>query len=285
MPARTFIDILKANPWHDPSNGQFTTGPGGSAWSASIRAEMDNVLAMDPDEQALYVYEHDGDTMDNCVAAMNNGQTEALVKNYFAVMEANGDTTPTNPTSGQLTRQLQSDVESGKYSGYTEARTEYIKSMSGMSEAEASATLKEMETWFGGSWSDADTGTLDKYVEKDHVYEGTMYRGMKFGNEDFDSFMKNISPGAEIGMKRNSSWSSDEDVARRFGAHVYDDINTVMITCVKNKTSAPVAHLSGAGESEVLSHSKAKWTVLHSETVTWPSGAKKAYITVVEKEG
>lgn len=285
MPARTFIDILKANPWHDPSNGQFTSGPGGSSWSASIQAERDKVLAMEPNEQALYVYEHDGDTMDNCVAAMDNGQTEALVKNYFAVMEANGDPTPVNPTSKQLTRQLQDDVESGKYPGYTEARTEYIKDMSGLSEAEASSTLKEMEAWFGGSWTDADTGTLDKYVENDHVYDGKMYRGMKFDHADFDSFMDNISPGAEISMKRNASWSSDEEVARRFGAHGYDDIDTVMITCVKNKTSAPVAHLSSAGEDEVLSSSKAKWTVLHSEIATWPSGAKKAYITVVEKEG
>lgn len=288
MPASTFLDILKGNPWHDPTNGRFTTGPGaggGSAWSASLQAEKDEVMAMESNEQALYVWEHDGETEDVCVDAMNNGQTEALVNNYFAIMEANGDPTPVNPTSDQLTRQLQSDVESGKYPGYTEARTDYIKSMSGLGDAEASAVLKEMEKWFSNSWTDADTGTIDKYIEKDHVYEGTIYRGMKFDHEGFDSFMKNISPGAEISMKRNSSWSSDEGVARRFGAHVQDDIDTVMITCVKNKTSAPVAHLSTQGESEVLAHSNAKWTVLHSEVVTWPSGAKKAHITVIEKEG
>lgn len=282
--AKSFADILKGNPWHDPTNGRFTTGPGGSAYSASLQAEKDKVLAMKPNEQALYVWEHDGETEDNCIDAMNNGQTEALVNNYFAIMEANGDPTPTNPTSDQLGRQLQNDVESGKYPGYTEARIEYIKSMSGLSDAEASETLKEMEKWFGGSWTDADTGVLDKYIENDHVYEGTMYRGMKFDHEGFDSFMKNVSPGAEISMKRNSSWSSDEDVARRFGAHIYDDVDTVMITCVKNKTSAPVEHLSTAGEAEVLASSNAKWTVLHSEIATWPSGAKKAYITVVEKE-
>ena len=286
--AKSFSDILKGNPWHDPTNGRFTTGPGaggGSAWSASLQAEKDEVLAMESNEQALYVWEHDGETQDVCVEAMQNDQTEALVNNYFAIMEANGDPTPVNPTSDQLTRQLQSDVESGKYPGYTEARTEYIKSMSGLGDAEASAVLKEMEKWFSNSWTDADTGTIDKYIEKDHVYEGTIYRGMKFDHEGFDSFMKNISPGAEISMKRNSSWSSDEGVARRFGAHVQDDIDTVMITCVKNKTSAPVAHLSTQGESEVLAHSNAKWTVLHSEVVTWPSGAKKAHITVIEKEG
>lgn len=280
-----FDEIMKANPYHDPKNGRFTTGPGGSGgWAASMAEEKAGVLAMKPNKQALYVLDHDGETYDNCVAAMENGETEALVNNYFTIMAANGDPTPSRQTSDQLDRQLRDDVEgSGKYAGYEEARTGYIKEMAGQTDAEASATLKEMTAWFGGSWTDADTGVLDKYIEQDHVYDGKMYRGMKFDHDGFESFMKDIGPGAEIGMKRNSSWSSDEDVARRFGQHVYDDVDTVMITCVKNRTSAPVAHLSMAGEAEVLAHSGAKWTVLHSETVTWPSGAKKAYLTVVEK--
>lgn len=289
MTATTFAEILKHNPYHDPKNGRFTTGPGGgagtvsSAWAASLDEEEAKVLAMESSEQALYVLDNDGETYDNCVAAMENGQTEALVRNYFAIMRANGDPTPTKQTSDQLDRKLRDDVESGKYPGYEEARTGYIKEMAGQSDAEAKASYNEFETWFSNSWDTADTAILDKYIEADHVYEGKMYRGMKFDHEGFDAFMKDVSPGAEIRMKRNSSWSSDEDVARRFGAHVYDDVDTVMVTCVKNRTSAPVAHLSTQGESEILAHSEAKWTVLHSEVVEWPGGAKKAYLTVVEQ--
>ena len=307
----TITEVEKFNPYHDSKgrfateNGatQFTYAPGkskahdnaiarekerhaaesGSAYEKALDEEQAKVLAMAPNEQALYVFEHDGETEDNCVAAMNNGETEALVKNYFAVMKANGDPTPTKPTSDQVKSQLKDEVEyDRKYKGYEEARTDYIQKMTGMNEEEAAAALKEFNKWFGGSWKSADTETLDNYISKDHVYDGKMYRGMKFTPEGFDSFMENISPGATISMKRNSSWSSDEAVARSFAAYSYEATFSVMLTCVKNRTSAPVDHLSTAAESEVIAHSNAKWTVLHSEVVTWPSGAKKAYLTVVE---
>ena len=305
--------VVKFNPYHDRT-GRFSTADGaviftyapgkstahdnaierekerdaaesaGSAYEKELEEEQARVLAMKPNEQAEYVWDHDGETEDNCVAAMKNGETEALVKNYFAVMKANGDPTPTNPTSDQVKNQLKDEVEyRRKYAGYEEARTDYIQKMTGMDEEEAAATLKEFNKWFSGSWGDADTAALDHYIEKDHVYDGKMYRGMKFNPETFDAFMENISPGATISMRRNSSWSSDEAVARSFAAHSYDATFSVLITCVKNRTSAPVDHLSGLGESEVIASSKASWTVLHSEVVTWPSGAKKAYLTVVEK--
>lgn len=312
MKAMTFDDILKFNPYHDQrgrfatanSATTFTYAPGkskshdnaiarekerhaaesGSAYDKALDEEQAKVLAMKPNEQALYVFEHDGETEDNCVAAMKNGETEALVKNYFAIMKANGDPTPTKPTSDQVKSQLKDEVEyRRKYKGYEEARTDYIQQMTGMDTETASATLKEFDKWFGGSWGNADTATLDNYISKDHVYDGKMYRGMKFTPEGFDAFMENISPGATIGMRRNSSWSSDEAVARSFAGHASDVVFSVMVTCVKNRTSAPVDHLSTAAESEVIAHSKARWTVLHSEVVTWPSGAKKAYLTVVEK--
>ena len=305
-------EVEKFNPYHD-QHGRFanadgatvfTYAPGkskahdnaiarekerhaaasGSAYEKELDEEQARVLAMKPNEQALYVFEHDGETEDNCVAAMKNGETEALVKNYFAIMKANGDPTPTKPTSDQVKSQLKDEVEyRRKYKGYEEARTDYIQKMTGMDADEASATMKEFDKWFGGSWGSADTATLDNYISKDHVYDGKMYRGMKFTPEGFDAFMENVSPGATIGMKRNSSWSSDEAVARSFAGHSYDATFSVMLTCVKNRTSAPVDHLSTAAESEVIAHSNARWTVLHSEVVTWPSGAKKAYLTVVEK--
>ena len=284
--AISFLELIqKFNKWHDPKTGRFSSGPGGggaSAWSAGLEEEKQKVLQMKPAKQALYVLDHDGETYDNCVAAMENGTTEALVNNYFAIMAANGDPTPTKQTSDQLTYKLKDDVNGGKYDGYQEAREGYIQNMAGQSQAEAKASMAEFQKWFGGSWDSAETSILDKYIESDHVYDGKIYRGMKFDDAGYDAFMENISPGAQISMKRNSSWSSNEDVARNFGAHVYDDVNTVMVTCVKNRTSAPVAHLSTQGEDEVLAHSNAKWTVLHSETVVWPSGARKTYLTVVE---
>lgn len=261
-----------------------TERPSKKEWDHEIDAEEKRVLDMDPDERALYVYDNDGESQDVCVYAMENGKTDELVKNYFNIMRENGDYRAERPTTGQLSDKLSEDVNSGKYAGYQEARKDYIKQMSGQNDSEASATLKAFEEWFGGSWENADTKTLDKYIESDHVYNGKIYRGMKFDNDNFDEFMKNVSPGAEISMKRNSSWSSDENVARLFGQNASEDINSVIITCVKNKTSSPVDHLSTQGEGEILASSKARWTVLHNEIVKLPNGTQKAYITVVEKE-
>ena len=114
----TITEVEKFNPYHDQL-GRFATADGatvftyapgkskahdnaiarekerhaagGSAYEKALDEEQAKVLAMAPNEQALYVFEHHGETEDNCVAAMNNGETEALVKNYFAVMKANGD--------------------------------------------------------------------------------------------------------------------------------------------------------------------------------------------------
>lgn len=128
----------------------------------------------------------------------------------------------------------------------------------------------------------ADRAVLDKYVESDHVYDGQIYRGMHFSREDFDAFMENVQPGSVVHMKRNSSWSSSKEDAYRFGHHADAGASSVIITCVKNRTSAPVDHLSTYGENEVLAHSRAGWTVLHSEIVERRSGERKAYLTVIE---
>ena len=276
------VEIEKYNEHHDPKTGRFTHAPGG-AWSIRIASEKSEVMAKNPNEQALYVFENGGETQKKCLAAMRNGKTEELVNNYFKIMEKNGDPTPTKKTSGQLDSKLSGEV-AAKYGGdWEKGRLDYIRNITGQNDTEAAKTREEMQRWFGGSWSNADTSTLDKYIEQDHAYDGKLYRGMKFDDDDFESFMKNISPGAEIGMRRNSSWSSDEMVARRFGRVSDDSVNSVYLICEKNRTSAPVAYLAGNGESEVIAHSQAKWTVLHTEIVEQSGGKRNAIITVVEK--
>lgn len=276
------VEIEKFNEHHDPKTGRFTHAPGGGSWSERMSEERARVDAMKPNEQARYVWKNGGETKKKCLAAMKNGKTEALVSNYFKVMEKNGDPTPTKPTSGQMTAKMRKDAEELYGGDYKVARKEYIKKIANMNDEEADKTEAEFREWFGGDWFHADTKTLDRYIEKDHAYKGEIYRGMDFETRsDFDAFMKDVSPGATIGMRRNSSWTSDKETASDF-AGIGGSADSVMITCVKNRTSAPVDHLSGMGESEVLAHSKAKWTVLHSEVVE-DRGARRAYITVVEK--
>lgn len=281
-------NITKFNPYHDPKSGRFTTGSGGSAWSAKLSEEKAKVLAMPDNEQAMYLmdnYESSGvDRFDEeLLAAYNNGEVSTMVENYFKIMEANGDPTPKKPKSKQVTEDFQLDVEDEYDGDWTEARKGYIQKLTGMSEAESSRTMDELETWFSNRWDKADTATLDKYVEKDHVYDGTMYRGMKFWSaQDLNAFMENVSEGAQIKMKKNASWSDSKEVAYRFAHKGDDSYNSVVIKCIRNRTSAPVDHLSTQGEGEILSHSNAKWTVLRSDVYEMPNGTKKAFLTVVE---
>ena len=277
--------VEKYNHNHDPETGRFTSGGGSSgSWSNTLASEKERVLGLKRNRQAEYLYDNSADTYDNCVEAMRNGTTESLLNEYFNIMESNGDPTPTKPLASNNSHNRNKDVESGKYSSHDEAKASYVAEDTGMSLADAKIAVKEIEKWTSGGMN-GDRQILDDFVDKAPVYDGQIYRGLKFTDEDYSSFMSDIEKGSIISMNNmNSSWSSDKDVAMMYANHVYDDANSVVITCAKNRTSAPVEHLTiHSGEREVLASSKASWTVLHYEVRETSAGKHKAYITVVER--
>ena len=306
----TFLDILKFNPYHDRlgrfstsgSAATFTYAPGkskahdraierekekaattiGSNWTNKMDEELNTMLQKKSNEQAEFLYDSGMLSMDAAVEAMEQGTTQAYVKNYFSIMKANGDPTSTKPLSDNPANRNR-DVNDGKYSSHDEAKKAYIKEKTGMDDTEATKVSKELTTWTSNSWDAADTATIDKFIEKDHTYKGEIYRGMTFSDSDYKSFMQNVDVGSVISMRRNSSWSSNEDDAVVFSHNSQDDVNSVIIKCVKNRTSSPIAYINSQGEAEVIAHSKAKWTVLQNETYETRSGGKKTYLTVVEK--
>lgn len=139
----------------------------------------------------------------------------------------------------------------------------------------AKKTYKQLTTWFGGSWSRADTAVIDKYIEEDGTCEGPIYRGMHFSQQEYAEFMKSVRQGETINMRgQNSSWTTEPEVAYNFST---SGERNVRLKCLKNRTASPVSHLSEKGESEVLAHSRAQWTVLNVvEGLSWTE------ITVVE---
>ena len=220
--------------------------------------------------------------MDDCVAAMQQGKADELLDRYFSILEKNGDPTPTKKTKGQV-----SIRKEGEREGYHEARVKHIMEDAGYDRAEAEKAMSTLDKFFEGG-PNVDTPTIDKYVDHAPAYDGIIYRGLAWdrGSESggYDEFIKNIQPGADFGMNGNaSSWSSNEEVSRGFAHHGDNSADSVMLVCVNNRTSTPVDHLSTYGESEVLASSKARWTVLHSETATWDSGARKTWVYVMEK--
>lgn len=299
-----FAVVEKYNPYHDKL-GRFTTAGNASAssvWSSKVKEERSRVLSMKDNEQAMYLLDNYGvdergqmpELYESILEAFNSDQIGKMVNNYFTIMEANGDPTPTKATSGQKDAQLRKDVESGKYDGsWDKARTSYMKEDTGLSDDDIANAKFNLERYFAGSTLSDNNGTkkipssaetVEKYIAHAPAYDGRMYRGMRFYNAtDHDAFMANVSPGATIAMNGISSWTSGRETARVFSHMIDDNISSIEITCVKNRTSTPVAHISTLGEDEVLASGKARWTVLHSETFTNSHGQKKTQILVVEK--
>lgn len=256
-----------------------------SAWSKKVSEDREKVSSLKPSKQALYLWDNGFLEKDDAVKAMKDGSVTEKVKDYFDIMEENGDPTPTKEVSDQVDYFY--DVVAKEYdNNWYAARIDYIKKYTGQDDDEADNTEDELETWFSGGWSSADTAVIDKYIEQDHAYSGELYRGLHFNeNEEFDSFIDQCKPGSVITNRDglNSSWSSDEEIAKHFAHSSDDEFASVVIHCVKNRTTSPVSYLSSQGENECLSHSKAQWTVLHTNVGVSRKGYKKADVYVIEK--
>ena len=246
-----------------------------AAWSSKLSAEKDKILSQKQSDQALFAYNSGIADYDEAVQAMRDKTASGLVEKYYGIMEQNGDPTPDKPLSKQMDHELYQSIRDGKYPDYTSARIGMIREKTGQSEAQAQETYRQMDTWFGGSWSHANTDTLDRYIDQDDAYDGPIYRGMHFTQEEYSAFMQGKKPGERINMRgMNSSWTDNEEVAYTF---YRNGERRVKLTCVKNRTAAPVSHLSSKGENEILAHSKAEWTILSIS-----EGAEFTEIKVVE---
>ena len=76
---KLFDDIMKANPWHDPTNGRFTTGPGGSGAAAG----HNGVTTKEEDEAYM--------------AAVKAGDMETAARMVMETAKAVGAETFANP--------------------------------------------------------------------------------------------------------------------------------------------------------------------------------------------
>jgi len=255
-------------------------GEGGSsknsAYHEKLETERQKMLGRSQSSQAYFAFKTGIATEEEAVKAMDEGKASDLVNKYYDLMDYNGDPTPTKPI--RKSPDLYSEIRNGEHGGdWTQARLDYIQDWAGMSEEEAKETYKQFETWFGGTWNSADTETIDKYIDQDGVYDGEIFRGMHFTEDEYQSFMSSVETGSQIGMNgHNSSWTTDRETAWGFARN---GDRQVIITCKKNKTSAPVSHISSQGEDEVIAHSRTKWTVLSVQ-----EGNNRTEITVVEAE-
>ena len=256
-------------------------GSGGSSgtreteYTKELKILREKSPSWSPNRKAYSLYKHGVLDQDTALQAAKDGTIDKYFNKYIECLERNGDPTPEKPLRKEVN--LYQEVEQeGKHGGdYIQARKDYIKDWTGCDDAEAEKTLKQFDTWFGGGWYNADTNTLDGYIDKDGAYDGEIYRGMSFDEDGYRQFMEGMEPGAKFGMRGyNSSWTTSKEMAHAFSR---TGERNVVIHCVNNRTSAPVSHLSTKGEEEVLAHSKAQWTVLGVI-----EGRNRTEITVME---
>lgn len=216
-----------------------------------------------------------------------DGSLDKLVDEYYDIMEKNGDPTPTKETSGQIEI---TDEERDKYGGWDESKLAKLGEVTGLEGEELKHAREEISGYMRAEcidWSGNQdlADTLDTVVDRSPAYDGTMYRGMKFetGDGSFDDFMDTVKVGGTLRMRGPSSWTSDEEMAYYFSGRDRTEIDNVIIRCIKNRTSAPIAYQSWIKEDEVLASSKAAWTVLDVYTYERSYGRRCAIITVVEK--
>ena len=259
------------------------SAPSAQKWRESVGEKRAAMHSEKPNKQAMALWKNGFLDKDTAVAKMKDGSISAEVDRYFDVLEANGDPTPIKKTVTQQ-RSLASLVDTEYGGDWEKARIGEVAKDTGMTQEEAEKTYRELETWTGSNWSRANSDMLDSYVEKAPTFDGPIFRGLHFtDSDDYDSFMESISSGV-VTMGGNSSWSSDESVARRFAHAIDDDVSSVVIRCVANKTAAPIEHITQkGGEDEVIAHSRAAWTVLNVSEYSSYSGRKKAVVTVIER--
>jgi len=290
-------DELRYNHNHG-KDGRFTTGSGGSTgggansgktasggssskkneFADNEKKRLDELsggkLGAELNKTGMY-------DRDELVTAMKNGTLEDYKNDYIETLRENGDVT----IKGEKVTDNKVDFETIPRENMNNELRDTARA-NGMSDDEIDSMFNEAEQWFGERWDLAKTEDVDNFVDITPTYDGVIQRGLSFDTQaEYNAFMDGIEKGSIIGSNgKNTSWTTNEEVARRFAHAGNDNVDSVMLICDKNATSSAVARYSIHGdESEVLARSDTKWTVTRVDTQTLDNGTKKAVVHVIER--
>ena len=187
--------------------------------------------------------------------------------------------------------------ESGKFDNiikedpYKEQK-KYIKDKTGVSDEEAEEIYGAIAHYTTTSYDDVrnmknndksvveERKHLEEYISKAPKYEGNIYRGMHFND---DNFVKQLEAGKIISMNGISSWSSDKNIAQAFSEQ-YGAKNQVIIT-TKNKSGVDISKLSAIEEEkEVLHSSKSYFNIVSIDKVDISKNDRENYLWNVQVE-
>lgn len=293
-------DEIRYNKNHG-KDGRFTTGGGGSASggssskkTSSAGGDNNNSVKNDfADSEEKRLDELSGGKLgaelnktgmysrEDLLAATKNGNLDDYKNDYIQTLRENGDVT----IKGDKTTDNNANFNKTPRESMRDEVTESALS-NGMSQNDIDKMYDETSLYFSNEWNKANSDYVDKFVDNTPTFDGKIERGLHFDTpEEYNEFMDGIEKGSIIGSNgKNTSWTSSNDVSRRY-AHMGDDnVNSVMLVCDKNVSSSAVNKFSNhPDEFEVLARSNAQWTVTRVDTQTLDNGTKKAVVHVIER--
>lgn len=181
-------------------------------------------------------------------------------KDSSKVLENNGNNAIIKVTRGQLDTGYSGKIPDDKLEEYNKKAFEQIKLDTGYSDEQATEFHNALLNYFGGDYETILSGETEtaKIIKEGMslmpTYDGAVYRGMTFSNEDIKMF-SNLKPGDSLPQKGIiESWSSNERVAISFGGANDYYRSSIILECESNHTGVGVQHISKFGdrEAEVL---------------------------------
>ena len=243
MPASTFEEILKFNPYHGP-DGRFSSANGAHSFTYSPGKSKAHDLAIQREKQRIAVA-GGASTATESKAPATGGH-----KPHMKGQELFDYTAKELGVSEQEAKDMIKEV-SGYTDGYaTDMRNwqqygdRYI--LDGMSAKEARTMSEQVE----------------KFIDKSPKWDGgEIYRGI---GVDEDTAMRILDDiyysGKPFDMKGTSSWTSDKSIADDFSEWNGADVAIIFKT-PGTKKGTSIDHISDFSQSEVLVSKDARWNV------------------------
>ena len=239
-------DIYSVNTRIDELNNQFREIAYGNSYSDWFKdfKSIEEGFGEDASEYALEISKLKD--IDQKIRAASREKFELLLK---------------KERRGQLDTGYRGKIPDDKIEEYNSKAFDQIKVDTGYSDEKAKEFHDAMKEYCGGGYETILSGETETAkiirdgIDMMPIYDGCVYRGMTFTNEDVKLF-SNLKPGDMVPSKGIiESWSSNERVAMSFGDIQGYERSSVILECVENKTGVGVQHISkfGSREAEVLS--------------------------------
>ena len=158
---------------------------------------------------------------------------------------------------GQLDTGYPGKVPDDELEEYNQKGYNQIKKDTGYSDEQAKKFQDSLLQYFGGDYAEIETHPESEItknivdgINKLPTYDGTIYRGLIFYEDEISSFTE-LKPGDPFPKKGVlESWTSDERTAKSFAGIDSYERSSVILECQDNTEGAGVQHLSKFGSRE-----------------------------------